>query len=227
LLEARWIKAEQPLHNRRLKDAGDPFTLRIPAADGPRAAGESAAPIQIAAIDGQDSAALAQCFGVFHSAKDARKALIDIARAHQLCLKCLGLEQSTGSCFAFQIGKCRGACVGKEPTLLHNLRLNLALSSLKLKAWPFAGRIALCERGAPHGALDGAPGPEYHVLDHWTYLGTARSEAEIAAFAAERQGVDFDADVYRILVRYFSNHPKLEWRDLHDSRRVRDPTTLT
>jgi DNA polymerase-3 subunit epsilon len=223
LLEARWIKTQQPLHNRRLKDTGDSFTLRIPAA-APGTAGECGCPIQITAIDGHGTAALAQCFGVFHSAKDARKALIDIARAHQLCLKCLGMEQSAGSCFAYQIGKCKGACVGKEPLMLHNLRLNLALSSLKLKPWPFPGRIALRERGAPDGALDGGLGPEFHVLDHWTYLGTARSEAEIAAFGAERQRADFDADVYRILVRHFSNHPKLEWRDLRD---LRDPTTLT
>jgi DNA polymerase III subunit epsilon len=62
---------------------------------------------------------LARCFGLFRSRKDARKALTDIARAQQLCLKVLGLEQSDGSCFALPVGKCRGACVGKEPLALH------------------------------------------------------------------------------------------------------------
>jgi len=215
LLEARWIKTQQPLHNRRLKDKGAAFTLRIAATDPP-AADTYRSPIAISAIDGQDPAALAQCFGVFHSGKDARKALTEIARAHQLCLKCLGMEQGDGSCFAHQIGKCKGACVGKEPLPLHTLRLNLALSALKLKAWPFPGRIALRERGAPDGPFDGVPGTEFHVLDHWTYLGTARSEAELATFAESRQRADFDADVYRILVRYFSKHPKLDWHDLRD-----------
>jgi DNA polymerase-3 subunit epsilon len=207
LLEARWIKAHQPLHNRRLKDASGSFTLR---------AGGDGRPIEITAIDGQGPAELAQCFGVFHAEKDARKALTDIARAHQLCLKCLGMEQSAGSCFAFQVGKCKGACVGKEPLILHSLRLNLALSSLKLKAWPFPGRIALRERGPADDAFGGAGGAEYHVLDHWTYLGTARSDEEIAAFAAQRQRANFDADVYRILVRHFASHAKLDWRDLRD-----------
>lgn len=215
LLEARWIKTQQPLHNRRLKDNEDAFTLRIPAA-GAGAAGASGCPIEITAIDGHDPATLAQFFGVFRAAKDARKALIDIARAHQLCLKVLGMEQSAGSCFAHQVGKCKGACVGKEPLMLHNLRLNLALSSLKIKAWPFPGRIALRERGAPDHAFDGVPGAEFHVLDHWRYLGTARSEAEVAAFAAEPPRTDFDADVYRILVRHFSRHPTLDWHDLRD-----------
>ncbi len=63
----------------------------------------------------------------FTREKDARKALSDIARASQLCLKVLGLEESDGSCFALQVGKCRGACVGKEPLILHAMRLKLAL----------------------------------------------------------------------------------------------------
>ena len=91
-----------------------------------------------------------QSFGVFHSPKDARKALTEIARAHQLCLKVLGLEQSEGSCFALQVGKCRGACVGKEPLILHTMRLQLALSALKIKAGRFraASRCANATRAA-------------------------------------------------------------------------------
>jgi DNA polymerase III subunit epsilon len=140
---------------------------------------------------------------VFHSQKDARKALTDIARAQLLCLKVLGLEEATGSCFAHQVGKCKGACLGKEPLMLHNVRLHLALSALKLKPWPFPGRIALQE------------GPsEYHVLDHWAYVGTARSEEELAELSGRRALPAFDVDVYRLLVRYFSNHPKLDWHDL-------------
>jgi hypothetical protein len=54
------------------------------------------------------------------------------------------------------------------------------------------------------------------VLDHWTYLGTARSEEDVAAFSAPRHRAEFDADVYRILVRHFSRHPKLDWHDLRD-----------
>jgi DNA polymerase-3 subunit epsilon len=82
----------------------------------------------------------------------------------------------------------------------------MALSSLKLKPWPFPGRAALRERDSTGGA-------DLHVLDHWTYLGTARGDDELAALAQKAAGV-FDAHVYRILVRYFSNHPKLDWHDL-------------
>jgi DNA polymerase-3 subunit epsilon len=159
---------------------------------------------ELAPADLQDS------FGVFHSAKDARKALTDIARARELCLKVLGLEQSEGSCFALQVGKCRGACTGKEPLVLHQMRVQLALSALKIRSWPFPGRIGLREAD------------EVHVLEHWTYLGTARSEEELADLSARAADIGFDVDVYKVLMRHFSSHARLDWQDL---RAARDPRT--
>jgi len=205
LREAEWIKTLKPLRNRRPKNEEGSFTLR-PAAD-------PAGRVEPVPINGVDALDLERCFGVFHSEKDACKALADIARAQQLCLKILGLEDGAGACAAFPAGKCRGACVGKEPLLMHKLRLQLALSSLKLKSWPFPGRIALCEPGPRGNAWNGTPGADLHVVDHWTYLGTARSGEELAVLRAKETRA-FDVDVYRILVRYFANHPKLNWRDL-------------
>jgi DNA polymerase III subunit epsilon len=224
LREAQWIKTQSPLYNRRVKSKAGSFTLRpretaAGPTDGAIGPG-SACRVEPLAIDGVDSEDLAGCFGVFHSEKDAHKALIDIARAHQLCLKVLGFEDSAGSCFAFQVGKCKGACIGTEPLILHNTRVKLALSSLKLKAWPFPGRIALRERDTRAYGPDGVAGADWHVVDHWTYLGTARSDEELAALSAKEASVAFDVDVYRILVRFFSNHPKLDWHDLA-SRRLR------
>jgi DNA polymerase-3 subunit epsilon len=206
LLESEWIRSQKPLYNRRLRGGEEAVTLR-PAAD---ASGR----VHLQRIDTLEAEDLAQSFGVFHSEKDARKALTDIAHAQQLCLKVLGLEQSAGSCFAFQVGKCRGACTGKEPHILHNMRVQLALSKLKIKSWPFAGRVALRERGAGGATPDGTRGGEFHVLDHWMYLGSARSDEELAALSSRRAYAAFDVDVYKILLRYFSNHPKLDWHDL-------------
>jgi DNA polymerase-3 subunit epsilon len=203
LHEAEWIKTLKPLYNRRTKSKAQAYTLRAGASRTPNG---PAYAVEAVAIDGVDLADLMQCFGVFHSEKDARKALSDIARAHQLCLKVLGFEDGAGSCIAFQFGKCRGACMGKEPLILHHMRLQLALSSLKLKAWPFPGRVALRERN-PRGT-------DLHVVDHWTYLGTARTEEELAALGAKDSSVAFDVDVYRILLRYFAKNPKLDWLDL-------------
>jgi DNA polymerase-3 subunit epsilon len=199
LLEAEWIKRQRPLHNRRLKGNPEPVTLRVPAAgDGP---------VCVVSVDRVAAEELRDCFGLFRTHKDAEKALSDIARAQQLCRKVLGLEQSAGSCFAYQLGKCRGACVGKEATVLHGMRLSLALSSLRLKAWPFPGRIALRERG-------GGGQTDLHVCEAWSYLGTAHDEEELAELSAAPRAPAFDADVYRILVRHFGDRAKLDWHDL-------------
>ncbi len=201
LCEAQWIRTQRPLYNRHRKSTAGEVTVRI--------AGGSGA-VEVLGFDAVEAAQLTRCCGVFHSAKDAHKALADIARAQLLCLKVLGLEESEGSCFAHQIGKCKGACVGKEPLALHTVRVQMALSSLKLKPWPFPGRVALCERD-PFGA------EEWHVLDHWTYLGCARSEEEFAALAQMAAPGAFDPQVYRILVRHLGRHPQLKWRNIEHS----------
>jgi DNA polymerase-3 subunit epsilon len=200
LKEAQWIKTQKPAYNKRVKSGNDSVTLRLRDSQTQGAS--------IVAIDGVQPQELADCFGLFHSQKDARKALTDIARAHSLCLKVLGLEDGAGSCVGYSLSNCKGACVGKEPLLLHNMRLQMALSGLKLKRWPFPGRIALKE-GHRFGAC-----PEYHVLDHWAYLGTARSDEELAELAGVASPGAFDAEVYRILVRYLAKNPDVNWHDV-------------
>ena len=140
------------------------------------------------------------------------KALRDLARAHGLCLKVMGLEDAEGSCLGLQVGTCKGACVGKEPLALHDMRARMALAKLKIKSWPFPTRIALRERSRD--------ATELHVLEHWSYLGTARSEDELAELACRATGGQggraFDADVYKILVRYLSIHGRVDWQELRE-----------
>ena len=208
LREAQLIRDGKPCYNRRRKDETGSLTLRL-RADG-------SGQVEAQRVEELDAHELEECFGIFRSEKDAVKALRELGRAHGLCLKVLRVEDGEGSCLALSMGKCRGACVGKEPLVMHDVRARMALSALKMQRWPFPGRIALREQGR-----DSA---EIHVLDRWAYLGTARSEqelAEIASRAPSEGAPRFDADVYRILVRYFSHHRKLDWQAL------REPTLLT
>jgi len=204
LLELEALRGQTPLYNRSIRTAERGVTLRL---------AEDSRALAIIPVDELESLELEECFGMFHSPKDARKALGEIARARELCLKVLGLEESAGSCLAHQLGRCRGACVGKEPIILHAVRLRMALVSLKLKAWPFPGRVALRERS-------GFGAEVLHVLDRWRYIGSAYSEEELASLARRAGPKDFDPQLYKTLVRYFVKHPKLDWQDLEAQRRA-------
>jgi DNA polymerase-3 subunit epsilon len=204
LREAQFIRHGSPRYNRRRSGEAGSITLRLQE--------DGCGRIDFPLVDDLDRSELAQCFGIFKSQRDAAKASRDLAGAHRLCLKVLGLEDAEGSCLALQLGKCKGACIGKEPPLLHAMRARIALSALKIKSWPFPPRIALREQSRD--------AVELHVLDQWCYLGTARSEEELAQIACRatsgRSAPAFDADVYKILVRHFANHGKLDWQELRE-----------
>jgi DNA polymerase-3 subunit epsilon len=108
----------------------------------------------------------------------------------------LGLEKGNGPCFAFQIKKCRGACAGREPPALHRARVATALLPLRMRRWPFRGRIGVREQ-RPDGER-----AEVHVLDRWCYLGSVSSEHELQEFDDTVATHPFDFDTYRILARF-------------------------
>ncbi len=84
-------------------------------------------------------------------------------------------REGDGSCIGFQLGRCRGVCVGREPPALHAVRARLALAGLKRREWPFAGPIGIRER-------DWRGVEETHVFDRWCH-----------------DDEPFDLDIYRIL----------------------------
>jgi DNA polymerase-3 subunit epsilon len=124
----------------------------------------------------------------------------------------LGLERGEGSCFAHQLGRCRGACVGKEPRALHDARLRLALTSLRIRPWPFQGAIGIREPG-----VAGA-GTILHVVDRWQHLGTAEDDAAVAALVEAVPATAFDPDSYRIIARYLERMASRDLVMLHADR---------
>jgi DNA polymerase III subunit epsilon len=199
LLEARLVKELSPVHNRQLRKNSQLCAWHWRDTD------IGAAP-HLASAGDIDPARFGDLYGLFRSRPAAIEALREIAATHGLCNILLGLEKRSvpypGPCFAHQIKRCRGACVGLESPEQHALRLKQALHSLRTLPWPFGGRIAIRENAA-----DGETA-ELHVLDRWCHLGTIRSEDELHDITTSRVAPVFDVDTYKILKRFLAKPPR-------------------
>lgn len=181
LLESRLIKERQPLYNKRLRHQRRLCSIRL--SEGRPEIVEAVSPGR-----GQP------LYGLFRNRRVASKHLLAIADRHLLCHGLLGLERHTPgrACFRIQIGRCAGACVGRESREAHAARLLGALAEREVFCWPYPGPVALHE--CSEGLRD------YHVVDQWHFLGTYASLRE-ARKAPARQPLHFDADSYKILIR--------------------------
>ncbi len=186
LRESQLIKALAPAHNHALRRKMESGVLELPAEPGPPRY------IPAAAIDPWE---LAGRYGPFASRRGARETLRSLAAEHALCWTALGLERRPGPCFARQIKRCAGACVGVESPADHAARLALALAPLAIPAWPGPGLAALRERSGSSERVD------VHVLRDWCWLGTARDEDELARLIEAPPRPAFDIDIAKLLLR--------------------------
>jgi DNA polymerase-3 subunit epsilon len=214
LLESRLVKQLKPLHNRRLREHPEICAWRLeevePGDFRPR----------LVYADDVDIGRAGDLYGPFNSKREATNTLRKIAEAYKLCPILLGLEKANKtprpcSCrrtaprqelrplggqrsvgavnLAYQVGQCKGACIGKEPRDLHSARLMSALAKLKVKPWPWPGPVGLIERDDFRDVED------VHVLDGWRYLGTAHGESETHELLEQGKDVPFDMDIYKLL----------------------------
>jgi DNA polymerase-3 subunit epsilon len=175
-----------PAHNHALRRKAESGVLELTTAPGP--------PGYVAAA-GVEPGALSGRYGPFSSKRQARETLRSLAAEHALCWKALGLERRLGPCFARQVKRCAGACVGAESAAAHHERLALALAPLAIPPWPFAGLAAIRERSLLGDRVD------LHVLREWCWLGTARDDGELGRLIEAPPRPEFDADIARLLMR--------------------------
>lgn len=192
LLEAKLVKDLAPVHNRLLRPARSLCAWHLPdGADTP----------ELVYARNADFGRHENLYGLFQSKARAENRLRKIADEFDLCHGLLGLEKTGAGrpCFGYQTRRCKGACVGAESRDSHRLRMVLALSPLRVRAWPFAGPVGLIERDADSGDS------RWHVIDNWAYLGTVRTRDELPALFAEAPPwAGFDHDTYQILARRLS-----------------------
>ncbi|CAN5342647.1 hypothetical protein BH09PSE6_BH09PSE6_10090 [soil metagenome] len=187
LREADLVKRATPVYNVQLRKRSKPCAWRVV-----RHRADSSVRLKLCGFDDLFFGVEPDLYGVFASRADATRALRAICDEQQCCPALLGLEKREPgrSCFAHQVHRCRGACIGAEPLADHADRLEAGLERLRLASWPFDGPVLMPEgRGARR---------EYHVLDAWSYLGSVRERSEARRIAAT-QAREFDADTYRIL----------------------------
>ena len=188
LLEAREIREMQPSYNRQQRGGGERLTWLF-ADEGPP---------ELVELDAEILRS-GNAFGTYRARRDAQRALESLAREHQWCLKLLGLEEAEGSCVGFQMGRCRGACVGRESAAIHRARIKIGLMPLLLKQWPHDGPMMVREGSGER--------LRYHVIDGWQHLGTVDAGNdegeldELLRLGQRSRRQSFDIDTYRILTR--------------------------
>lgn len=184
LREAVLVRSRLPAYNRALRRKLEAGVLEI--VDGlPR----------FVAAAGIDCARLAGTYGPFASRASARATLREVTARNRLCAVRVRLERrAAGPCFARQLGRCDGACVGAESPESHDRRLADALAPLMIPAWPAMG-AALVREHSPGRRTD------VHLFRDWCWLGTARDDGDLALLVEAPQAATFDFEVTKLLVR--------------------------
>ena len=206
LKESQLVKELQPPHNRQLRRYRCLYTiywdLNNATITKPR----------ICEISKGILTEPSSLFGLFRSKKQATNRLKKIAKENNLCLKFIGLEKGTGPCFAYQLKKCHGVCMGKESAIQHQIRCIEGLSSIRIKDWPYPGPVTISE------VSDCGKFRETHYIDHWIYYGTVEENSEMYQMNLFDHSISFDIDTYKILVRFLNkknNKLHIEYHQEH------------
>lgn len=194
LLESRLIKELQPLHNKKLRRTREMCSLRLLP--------DVKAVPEIVYAREHDFARTDDLYGLFATRKAALEKLRALVETEKLCPAATGLEAPARgrACFARQIGRCLGACIGAEPVHEHHRRLKAALEAMRVVVWPYGGPMGIVEE------CDGWR--QTHVIDHWFYIGSidhgekqSENHDEYARLVMRPARRTFDIDAYKILVK--------------------------
>jgi DNA polymerase III subunit epsilon len=186
--ESSLVKELQPLYNRKLRHANNLIVAKWIKGEKDYDRIDFVYAHEILPDE------LGLVLATFKSLKQAKAYLMMLSKAHQLCEKLLGVEKTSSECFAYRLGRCKGACKGKESPASYNMRFATAFSDTKIRAWPFENPVLISEKGEGESE-------EAFLIDKWIYLGSIKSDSELKL----ERDVRFDLDVYKILRSYLRN----------------------
>lgn len=192
LLELRQIKTLRPMYNRRSRPAKTLWSIELTE--------NGQGYLQAVLVRSIEPNRLGDYYGLFRSKRDAQRALAGIAGKNELCNRLLDLEPADqgGPCFQRTLGRCKGACEGREDITRYNLRVQIAFHSLRLKTWPWSGPIGAMERNANTGRTD------ILVIYNWMHVATLHSEEELNDLRLGGTAVSFDLDSYKLVAKALS-----------------------
>jgi DNA polymerase-3 subunit epsilon len=192
LREAELVKELSPVFNRRLRRHKSLFSWHWRFGETRQLKLLDLADPQNAGVDLKDQ------YGLFRNKKAAENTLRAIASDRALCLKALGLEKGKGPCFAYQLKRCQGACVGEESAMQHGLRVAEGLLPMRVMAWPYRQPVGVIEENSQAGIR------QVLVVDQWRLVGVL---AEGETYDADRSAAPgpLDLDTYKILTRYLGS----------------------
>jgi DNA polymerase-3 subunit epsilon len=185
LLESAKVKELQPIFNRKLRRKKTQHVLL-------RDSDESGyTTISIGNRDLSNVHDISNIYGVYTTKTQAKSALESIGRTYQLCPKLLGLEKTPGACFRYQLGLCKGACIGKELPEQYNPRVEFALERSKIQSWPYESQIQV-----PISRTRSI------IIDQWVPTCIIDHEYDTRT---ELQHI-FDLDTYKIIRAFIRQH---------------------
>lgn len=186
LLESHLIKETSPLYNKALRKRKKLVIAKEIVNDQGY--------IGVELQSTMDITSDVSTLGVFRTMYQAKKKLEELASEYKLCQKICGLEKASGSCFAYQLRKCNGACLGKELGTEHNKRLQEAFAKRRMRSWPYSGPILITEQKTENSGT-------VFIINNWVLESAyTYKEGSYEPFLEQRQS--FDYDTYKILARY-------------------------
>lgn len=195
LLESQLVKQLQPLYNKKLRRTEKLVVARQSRNEQGYTAISLEEVSQITADDVPDILA------IYTRRSQAKSAFDELVKDYQLCPKLLGLEKSKRACFGYQLHRCKGACVGKEPAGLYNARLKIAFNKQQIQQWPFSSPVLVQEK------IAGQESSHAIVVDRWCVVAEI-TQAEGCSPTITEHPRTFDLDTYNIVRSYITN--KLE-----------------